>query len=320
MGGRAVEGSGLENRQGATPRGFESHPIRQIRHGIGHAGRRRFYACGGGQGSQQLSPRSRDPHVTIRSPESQGERTQVGAAVAASRHADTFADSVSEDGNMAYASASSGASAAGAAGSCRRSSHARRDTTPSTPAAAPRAPHCGRSCCALRSARRAGAGSPAASPPSQAGRKPRCSQGDSGPASCPTRRNRPVYPFRTWRITSAAVSALASSTAAPALFTTQIAVASTPTSSPAKYVMAELRCRLGRDCDPRWTRITTEDCRLRPRASVWRIPARHAKLVCACSPCAMLQRKSAPLLLAGCCPRAISQRQPHMRNQGMLGI
>ena len=28
MGGRAVEGSGLENRQGATPRGFESHPIR----------------------------------------------------------------------------------------------------------------------------------------------------------------------------------------------------------------------------------------------------------------------------------------------------
>ena len=29
MGGRAVDGSGLENRQGATPRGFESHPIRQ---------------------------------------------------------------------------------------------------------------------------------------------------------------------------------------------------------------------------------------------------------------------------------------------------
>ena len=29
MGGRAVEGTGLENRQGATPRGFESHPIRQ---------------------------------------------------------------------------------------------------------------------------------------------------------------------------------------------------------------------------------------------------------------------------------------------------
>ena len=28
MGGRAVDGSGLENRQGATPRGFESHPIR----------------------------------------------------------------------------------------------------------------------------------------------------------------------------------------------------------------------------------------------------------------------------------------------------
>jgi hypothetical protein len=28
MGGRAVEGTGLENRQGATPRGFESHPIR----------------------------------------------------------------------------------------------------------------------------------------------------------------------------------------------------------------------------------------------------------------------------------------------------
>jgi hypothetical protein len=31
MGGRAVEGTGLENRQGATPRGFESHPIRQIK-------------------------------------------------------------------------------------------------------------------------------------------------------------------------------------------------------------------------------------------------------------------------------------------------
>ncbi len=29
MGGRVVDGSGLENRQGATPRGFESHPIRQ---------------------------------------------------------------------------------------------------------------------------------------------------------------------------------------------------------------------------------------------------------------------------------------------------
>ena len=29
MGGRAVEGTGLENRQAATPRGFESHPIRQ---------------------------------------------------------------------------------------------------------------------------------------------------------------------------------------------------------------------------------------------------------------------------------------------------
>ena len=28
MGGRAVEGTGLENRQGSSPRGFESHPIR----------------------------------------------------------------------------------------------------------------------------------------------------------------------------------------------------------------------------------------------------------------------------------------------------
>ena len=27
-GGRAVDGSGLENRQGASPRGFESHPLR----------------------------------------------------------------------------------------------------------------------------------------------------------------------------------------------------------------------------------------------------------------------------------------------------
>tara|TARA_Y100000814_G_C12301776_1_gene391981 strand:+ start:900 stop:1073 length:174 start_codon:yes stop_codon:yes gene_type:complete len=28
MGTQVVEGTGLENRQGATPRGFESHPIR----------------------------------------------------------------------------------------------------------------------------------------------------------------------------------------------------------------------------------------------------------------------------------------------------
>jgi hypothetical protein len=28
-GGRAVDGSGLENRQGESPRGFESHPLRQ---------------------------------------------------------------------------------------------------------------------------------------------------------------------------------------------------------------------------------------------------------------------------------------------------
>ena len=28
-GGRVVDGSGLENRQGASPRGFESHPLRQ---------------------------------------------------------------------------------------------------------------------------------------------------------------------------------------------------------------------------------------------------------------------------------------------------
>ena len=27
-GGRVVDGSGLENRQGASPRGFESHPLR----------------------------------------------------------------------------------------------------------------------------------------------------------------------------------------------------------------------------------------------------------------------------------------------------
>jgi hypothetical protein len=32
-GGRAVEGSGLENRQGESPRGFESHPLRQHRAG-----------------------------------------------------------------------------------------------------------------------------------------------------------------------------------------------------------------------------------------------------------------------------------------------
>jgi hypothetical protein len=28
-GGRVVDGSGLENRQGASPRGFESHPLRR---------------------------------------------------------------------------------------------------------------------------------------------------------------------------------------------------------------------------------------------------------------------------------------------------
>ncbi len=30
-----VDGSGLENRQGASPRGFESHPLRQSRKAIG---------------------------------------------------------------------------------------------------------------------------------------------------------------------------------------------------------------------------------------------------------------------------------------------
>jgi len=29
-GGRAVYGSGLENRQAERPRGFESHPLRQL--------------------------------------------------------------------------------------------------------------------------------------------------------------------------------------------------------------------------------------------------------------------------------------------------
>jgi hypothetical protein len=29
-GGRVVDGSGLENRQGASLRGFESHPLRQL--------------------------------------------------------------------------------------------------------------------------------------------------------------------------------------------------------------------------------------------------------------------------------------------------
>ncbi len=77
---------------------------------------------------------------------------------------------------------------------------------------------------------------------------------------------------------------------------------------------------LGARLRPRWTRINMEDSRLRLRVSAWRIPARYANLVCACCPCAMLQRKSAPLPLSGCCPRAISQRQPHVRNQGMLGL
>ena len=34
-GGRVVDGSGLENRQGASPRGFESHPLRQAQRVIG---------------------------------------------------------------------------------------------------------------------------------------------------------------------------------------------------------------------------------------------------------------------------------------------
>jgi hypothetical protein len=29
-GGRVVDGSGLENRQGESPRGFESHPLRSL--------------------------------------------------------------------------------------------------------------------------------------------------------------------------------------------------------------------------------------------------------------------------------------------------
>ena len=33
-GGRVVDGSGLENRQGASPRGFESHPLRQLNCGF----------------------------------------------------------------------------------------------------------------------------------------------------------------------------------------------------------------------------------------------------------------------------------------------
>src|SRR5947199_5208920 len=36
-GGRAVDGSGLEDRQGASPRGFESHPLR---HSIADCGLR----------------------------------------------------------------------------------------------------------------------------------------------------------------------------------------------------------------------------------------------------------------------------------------
>jgi hypothetical protein len=34
-GGRVVDGSGLENRQGASPRGFESHPLRQLISNLG---------------------------------------------------------------------------------------------------------------------------------------------------------------------------------------------------------------------------------------------------------------------------------------------
>ena len=34
-----VDGSGLENRQGASPRGFESHPLRQNRSPAGYKGR-----------------------------------------------------------------------------------------------------------------------------------------------------------------------------------------------------------------------------------------------------------------------------------------
>ena len=52
-GGRVVDGSGLENRQGASPRGFESHPLRQLNCGLAIAD------CGLKASEQRATHRSR---------------------------------------------------------------------------------------------------------------------------------------------------------------------------------------------------------------------------------------------------------------------
>ena len=52
-GGRVVDGSGLENRQGASPRGFESHPLRQLNCGVAIAD------CGLKASEQRATHRSR---------------------------------------------------------------------------------------------------------------------------------------------------------------------------------------------------------------------------------------------------------------------
>ena len=52
-GGRVVDGSGLENRQGASPRGFESHPLRQLNCGFA------ISDCGLKASEQRATHRSR---------------------------------------------------------------------------------------------------------------------------------------------------------------------------------------------------------------------------------------------------------------------
>jgi len=221
---------------------------------------------------------------------------------------------------MACASASAGASAAGVASSCRRSSHARRDTSPSAPAAPPGARHCGRSCCAVPSARRTRAGSPAAPPPGPAAAS-RDAAGRQRPGlvSDAPKSARVSFQNLVDRISGGLGAGFehhrpgAIHHADRGGFDVDIQSSKVRHGCPPMPLGARLR--------PRWTRITMEDSRLRLRVSARRIPARYANLVCACGPCAtMLQRKSAPLPLAGFRPRAISQRQPHMRNQGMLGL
>jgi hypothetical protein len=91
MGGRAVEGTGLENRQGATPRGFESHPIRHTMAGASatisasrrHPNRNRR-APPGSLGSTHLTRQSATPGARTAPGCRRGRPAKLRAASAAS--------------------------------------------------------------------------------------------------------------------------------------------------------------------------------------------------------------------------------------------